>query len=318
MIAGLEKPDSGRILLNGEDITKLPAYKRDINTVFSSFALFPHYTVRENIEFGLNYKNISTSEKDRLVNETIEFFELAPCLPKNINELNKLSKYKIALARALINNPQILLLDDSLKLLDRKDRLRMRFELKNLQRKLSSTFIYITDDLSNAFSLGDRIALMQHGTVHQCSSPRAIYENPETYFVANYVGDMNFFYANIVGKSEGHYLVELDNKLKINLTALREYDPERELFYAIRPERITISAVPSNDPLQNSFEGKIVQKTYAGEYRYYFVELKSGKLVVAAELNYDFLSSGVPITFFEVGEDVYINWSIMSGDLIYA
>ncbi len=317
MIAGLEKPDSGKIILDGENISKKPAYKRDINTVFSSFAIFPDNDLYQNIEFGLNYKNISQSEKYRLVNDTIEFFELSPYIKENINELDNLAKYKIALARALINNPKILILDDSLKLLDRKDRLKMKYKLKSLQKKLNKTFIYITDSTENAFSLSNKMAVMQHGVIHQCDSPEAIYENPKTYFVASYISNTNFFYAEVLDLSDDYYILSIDDKLKIKLISRHDIKKDRELLFAIRPERIMISYKKEDDPTHNSFKGKIVQKDYSGEYTQYFIELEYGKIIVVSELNYTFLSSNAPITCYKVGDEVYITWSVMSGDLIY-
>ncbi len=320
IIAGLEKPDSGKILLEGENLIKQEAYKRDINTIFSSFALFPDYDVYQNIEFGLNYKNISKSEKYRLVNDTIEFFELSKYTKENISKLDNLAKYKIALARALINNPKILLLDDSLKLLDRKDRLKMRYELKSLHSKLNKTFIYITDSIENAFSLSNKMAIMQHGVIHQCDTPEFIYENPKTYFVASYISNTNFFYAEILEVHDGYYIISLDDKIKIKLKTNHEVEKDRELFFAIRPERIILSSQKDINSLNNSLKGRIVQKDYVGEYTQYFVELEYGKLIVVSELNYTFLSTSntTQITSHRVGEEIYISWSIMSGDLVYA
>jgi spermidine/putrescine transport system ATP-binding protein len=317
IIAGLEKADNGKILLKGEDISNFPAYKRKVNTVFNSFSLFPDLDLYENIEFGLNFKNISSEEKERIVYEAIEMFELTPYLHYNVNNLDNLIKYKIALCRALVNNPLVLLLDDSLKLLDNKDTLKMRYELKRLQNKLKKTFIYITDDLQNAFSLADKIGILQHGVLHQYDTPKKIYEKPQTYFVASYIGNMNFFYAKIINSVDGHYVVEIDDKFLINVPIVHNFDKNRDLFYAIRPERMSIS-YDENAENKNIFKGKIIQKDYRAEYTQYYVELDYGKIIVVSELNYNFLLRDEMINFYEIGEEIFVKWSVLSGDIVYA
>jgi spermidine/putrescine transport system ATP-binding protein len=314
IIAGLENPDSGQILLKNEDIAKIPPYKRKVNTVFNSFSLFPDLNVYKNIEFGLNFKNVANDEKEQIVLNAINMFELTPYLHKNINDLDNLIKYKIALSRALVNNPLMLLLDDSLKLLDNKDTLRMRYELKRLQKELKKTFIYITDDLQNALSLADKIGILQHGTLHQFDTPKNIYEKPETYFVASYIGNMNFFYAKILDSIDEYYIVELDDEIKINVPKTKKVDNSCDIFYGIRPERIRISYDALSDS-QNVFKGKIIQKDYFAEYTQYYVQLEYGKVIVVAELNYELMQK---TNFYEVGEDIFVKWSMLSGNLVYA
>ncbi len=322
IIAGLEKPDSGKILLKGENILKYPAYKRNINTIFSSFALFPDYSLYKNIEYGLNFKSIGKREKERIINEAIDFFELSNYIKEDVSTLDNLVKYKIALCRALICNPDVLLLDDSLRLLSRKDRIKMRYELKKLQKFLKKTVIYITDNIDNAFTLSDRIAVMQHGTIHQCAPAYTIYETPSTYFVASYISDTNIFYARIKNFVEGHYVVELDEGKIIECVTTNKFEVGQELFFALRPERIKLSYTNDNEKFKNYLFGKIVQKDYRGEYTEYFIELEYGKLIVVAEPNYNFLFNDIDndnvINFYEVGENVYIIWNIMSGNLLYA
>jgi len=319
IIAGLETQDTGQILLKGEDISKVPPYNRRINTVFNSFSLFPNLDVYKNIEFGLNFKNISNEEKEQIVLNAINMFELMPYLHKNVNDLNNLIKYKIALSRALVNNPLVLLLDDSLKLLDNKDTLRMRYELKRLQKELKKTFVYITDDLHNAFALADKIGILQHGALHQFDTPENIYEIPETYFVASYVGNMNFFYAKIIDYTDEYYIVELDNTIKINVPKIRKFDMAYDIFYGVRPERIRISYdMPNSSDYQNVFKGKIIQKDYLAEYTQYYVQLEYGKVIVVAELNYGHLKEDGKINFYEIGENVFVKWSMLSGELVYA
>ncbi|MPN32460.1 Spermidine/putrescine import ATP-binding protein PotA [bioreactor metagenome] len=193
----------------------------------------------------------------------------------------------------------------------------MRYELKRLQKSLKKTFIYITDDLDNAFALADKMAIFQHGTMHQFDTPRNIYETPETYFVASYIGNMNFFYARILNSIDGHYKVELDDHITVNITGYNTYDSDRNILYAIRPERMKLSNTPETEN-QNITKGKIIQKDYQAEYTQYYVQLEYGKIIVVAELNYNLLLNNALSNFFEVGESVYIKWSVLAGDLVYA
>ncbi|MDR0927996.1 MAG: ABC transporter ATP-binding protein [Ignavibacteria bacterium] len=318
ILAGLEYADSGQIFLRGEDITKHPPNKRNINTVFSSFSLFPDLDIYHNIEFGLNFKEISDDEKHRIVNYAIEMFGLIPYLSHNINELNHLIKYKIALCRALVNNPSVLLLDNAIKSVENKDRLNLSLELKQLQRKLKTTFIYITDDFNVAFALADKIGILQHGTLHQYALSREIYEKPETFFVASYIGSMNFFYARILGEDAKVYTVELDDRIQVRMLNTRELDTTRELFYAIRPKRMLLTDDGEVGELENCISGEIVNRDYDGEYTRYFVKLAYDKVIVVSILNYNFLFSNEPIKNFYVGDKVFVKWNILAGDLVYA
>lgn len=320
IIAGLEAPTSGEIILNRENILKQPAFKRNVNTVFNSFALFPHLSLYKNIEYGLNFKNIGSKEKERIVRETIEFFNLEKYEKSNVNSLEPLIKYKVTLGRALICNPQILLLDDSLKLLPRQDRMKMRYELKQLHQRLGNIMIYITDDIDNAFALSDRISILYRGSILQTDAASVIYESPKTYFVANYVSDTNLFNAKVKSIEEGHYIIELDNKFSIRFLTTEEFKVGDDLFFSLRPSRINISYENNTDLYINSLRGKLVQKDYRGEFLEYFIELDGGRIIMVAEPNYKFLEAGKNTqisSFFEIGEEVYVSWNIMSGNLVW-
>lgn len=320
IVAGLEQQDSGKIILKGEDISHWHPFERNVNTIFNSFSLFSELSVYDNIEFGLNFKKIKQQEKTQIVNHAIEIFELEPYLAFPITGLDKIVKYKIALARALVNNPDVLLLDDSLKLLDNKDRLKMRYELKLLQRKLNKTFIYITEDINTAFALGDRVGILQNGVLHQFDLPQIIYEQPNTFFVASFVGNMNFFSAQIKSNEDGIYSVELDDKLLIRTTNMKEFTDGRELFYVIRTEWMyVVRELEQTESNINYIEGTIINKDYSAEYTQYYIKLNYDKIIVVSMLNYEhYAFDKEAISYFTIGEKVFIKWSILAGNLVYA
>jgi spermidine/putrescine transport system ATP-binding protein len=318
IIAGLEAFDSGEIILKGENISKKAPFERNINTIFNSFSLFPELNVYDNIKFGLNFKKISNKEKDRIVNSAVDLFELNMYTKLNMNEIDKNIKYKIVLARALVNNPDILLLDDALMLLYNKDRLKMRYKLKLLQQELDKTFIYITSDINTAFALGDKIGILQNGVLHQFDTPKNIYEIPNTFFVAGFVGNMNFFYAKIKGEKDAYYIVEIDDKFDILVPKLRNFDSHREIFFAVRNERIEISKSNEYKENINTLEGKIIHKSYNAEYTQYYIQLDYGKVIIASALNYSIITNNYSPLQYEIGEKVYLHWSILNGVLVYA
>lgn len=193
MIAGLEQPTEGKIFLDDEDVTKLPPYKRDVNMVFQNYALFPHMTVEENIHFGLKMKNVPMDEQKERVEQVLYLTQLEELRKRRPQQMSGGQQQRVAIARALVNNPKVLLLDEPLGALDYQLRKNLQLELKNLQRGLGLTFIYVTHDQEEALTMSDRIVVMNKGVIEQDDNPDTIYHNPKTKFVAKFIGESNFF-----------------------------------------------------------------------------------------------------------------------------
>ena len=193
MIAGLEQPTEGKIYLDDEDVTKLPPYKRDVNMVFQNYALFPHMTVEENIHFGLKMKNVPMDEQKERVNQVLYLTQLEELRKRRPQQMSGGQQQRVAIARALVNNPKVLLLDEPLGALDYQLRKNLQLELKNLQRGLGLTFIYVTHDQEEALTMSDRIVVMNKGVIEQDDNPDTIYHTPKTKFVAKFIGESNFF-----------------------------------------------------------------------------------------------------------------------------
>jgi putative spermidine/putrescine transport system ATP-binding protein len=255
MIAGFETPDSGSILLNGKDITNLPAYERDVNTVFQDYALFPHMDVITNIEYGLKVKGVEKDERNKKALAALAQVQLAGYERRKPSQLSGGQRQRVALARALVNRPAVLLLDEPLGALDLKLRQQMQIELKQLQREVGITFIFVTHDQEEALTMSDRIAVFDRGRIQQIDKPSAIYERPKNIFVADFVGVSNLISGNaaqsLLGKSGN---------------------------YTVRPEKITLGHAPGND---RKADGVIMEVEYLGPATRFLVELDAGVKLVA-------------------------------------
>ena len=209
IIAGLETPTEGSVLLQGQDVTALPPYKRNVNTVFQNYALFPHMNVFDNVAFGLVEKKWDKAAIREKVTEMLELVQLGKMEKRRPSQLSGGQKQRVAIARALANNPKVLLLDEPLGALDLKLRKQMQFELKALQKKLGTTFVYVTHDQEEALTMSDRIVIMNKGRFEQVGTAREIYEHPKTRFVADFIGESNIFEASIKEERDEHGLLTL-------------------------------------------------------------------------------------------------------------
>jgi putative spermidine/putrescine transport system ATP-binding protein len=263
MIAGFERPSSGRIWLHGQDVSNLPPYERDVNTVFQDYALFPHMTVGENIAYGLMIRKIPAPERRQRVEEMLGLVRLSGLAGRKPNQLSGGQRQRVALARALINHPRVLLLDEPLGALDLKLRQQMQLELKAIQQRVGITFIYVTHDQEEALTMSDRLAVFNQGKVEQIGSPTEIYEYPRSAFVAGFVGTSN--------------LVSGDMASAINGSA--------ETF-SIRPEKIQILP-PGSDVSTDecSVDACVRDVVYLGLYTRYLMELEDGSDLVVAQQN---------------------------------
>lgn len=263
MIAGFEKPTKGKIYLYGEDVSNLPPYERNVNTVFQDYALFPHMNVGDNIAYGLMVKGVSKPERMKRVDEMLELVQLKGYADRKPAQLSGGQRQRVALARALINHPKVLLLDEPLGALDLKLRQQMQVELKTIQQRVGITFIFVTHDQEEALSMSDRIALFREGSIEQVGSPAEIYEHPATSFVAGFVGTSNLVRGELANRIIG-----------------------RNITFSIRPEKIQLGDLNAEITSDSySTEGVVRDVVYLGLYTRYLVELADGGDLVVVEQN---------------------------------
>ena len=251
LIAGFEQPTSGKVLIRGRPMEGIPAYHRPVNTVFQDYALFPHLTVEQNIMFGLQMEGVDKKEALKLAAESLEMVRLPGVGKRKPHQLSGGQQQRVALARALVKKPAVLLLDEPLGALDLKLRVNMQYELKALQRDVGITFIYVTHDQEEAITMADRIAVMNEGKLLQLGTPRQIYEDPETHFVADFIGETNFMPGRLIERgADGFGLVKLaDGKMIQARLSDALGSSASTVTVAIRPERIKVSPHAPQDPL---------------------------------------------------------------------
>ncbi len=263
MIAGFDHPSAGQIRLFGQDVTDLPPYARDINTVFQNYALFPHMNVGENIGYGLMLKKVAKAERERRVSEMLELVRLPGYEKRKPSQLSGGQQQRVALARALINQPRVLLLDEPLGALDLKLRQQMQGELKGIQRDVGITFVFVTHDQEEAMTMSNRIAVFNGGRIEQIGTPADLYERPQTPFVATFVGISNLFEAEAAARITG-----------------------QARPFSLRPERIHLAAPDAAVPAEMwCVDGTVEDVTYLGMNSRYRVRLDDGSTVTAIEQN---------------------------------
>ena len=269
MVAGLEQPTSGEILLNGNDITHLKPYNRPVNTVFQSYALFPHLTVFENVAFGLRRKNEQNISKR--VDAMLELVQLDGYGARRPAQLSGGQQQRVALARALINAPQVLLLDEPLGALDLKLRRQMQLELKRIQSEVSTTFVHVTHDQEEAMTMADTIAVMRHGRVEQLASPIDLYERPATAFVSNFLGKSNLLEGRVTGTAGAMLLVETHG-VALRLPAANRPAAAAELYVGVRPEKLHMAAAGAQLPAShNNLQATVTDSSFMGVSTQYVV-----------------------------------------------
>lgn len=281
LIAGFEAPDDGQILLDGNEVTGKPPYERDVNTVFQDYALFPHMSVLENVAYGPRVRKASRDEQRRRAMEMLELVRLGELADRRPSQLSGGQRQRVSLARALINHPRVLLLDEPLGALDLKLREEMQIELKNLQRRLGITFVFVTHDQGEALSMADRVAVFNQGRIEQLDTPRGLYTRPATAFVARFVGS-----ANVV---EG----ELAQRLGSNAPA-----------FAVRPENVRVQSPTQDVPAQSaSCSGTVLDIQYHGAMSRWQVKLDSGELFAASFAEHNGNAT------HPIGSKVVLTWS---------
>ena len=279
MIGGFERPSSGEVLLGGRDVSDLPPYERDVNTVFQSYALFPHMSVAENVAYGLEQKKLPKAEIQRKVREVLAMVQMETFAARKPREMSGGQQQRVAVARAIVNNPSVVLLDEPLGALDLKLRKEMQVELKQLQRRLGMTFIYVTHDQEEALTMSDRIAVMKAGQIEQLAAPVEIYNRPRTRFVADFIGDTNLLSGTVHGD---HILVD-GTEIPLHDTA--EVIPGEKAYLSIRPEMVTVhtGAKAPGDRARPSLEGTVEETIFMGSLWKTIVRLPGGSKIVASE-----------------------------------
>jgi spermidine/putrescine transport system ATP-binding protein len=277
-IAGFERPDEGQILLDGVDMAQTPPHKRNVNTVFQNYALFPHLSVEDNVAFGLRYKDVSKTEARKKVGDALALVRLEGFEKRRPSQLSGGQQQRVALARALILNPAVLLLDEPLGALDAKLRKALQIELKSLQQEVGITFIYVTHDQEEALTMSDRLAVMSNGRVEQVGTPSQVYEEPATAYVADFLGVSNLMDARVVGSDrEGRITVKLGD---FELAAVRgDLEARGDVKVTIRPERIRLEEHGSSG--ENRVPAMVERVVYVGSTLQVIVHLAPGQTLQA-------------------------------------
>src|SRR3954447_17181165 len=303
MIGGFEEPTRGTVYLGGRDVTELPPYRRDVNTVFQSYALFPHLDVFENVAFGLKRKKVEKSEVQRRVLESLHLVDLPGFEHRKPTQLSGGQQQRVALARALVNEPRVLLLDEPLGALDLKLRKQMQIELKRIQNEVGITFLYVTHDQEEAMVMSNRLAVMNAGRVEQLATPEEAYDRPATEFVAGFLGASNMLSGRLGELVDELVRVELDGGGSVLAPANDAAADASHVQIGVRPEKLRLAGMRAEVPARtNTLDGRVTLVTYIGVSHQYAIELaEGGELIVYAQN-----AGGVALP--QVGDPVRVLW----------
>ena len=303
LIAGLENADSGRIHLDESDITETPAEHRHINTVFQSYALFPHMSVFENVAFGLRMQKTPAAELTQRVNEALAMVQLESFAARRPHQLSGGQQQRVASARAVVNRPKVLLLDESLSALDYKLRRQMQNELKALQRKLGITFVFVTHDQEEALTMSDRIVVMRDGRIEQDGTPREIYEEPANLFVARFIGEINVFDAEVIGSAHAPQVRARVEGRECDIHCPFPVKPGDRLHVLLRPEDLRVEEI-DHDSRSENLIGYVRERNYKGMTLESTVELENGKLLTVSE----FFNEDDPDFDHSLNQKMAVSW----------
>ena len=310
LLAGFEMPDEGRVLLDGQDLAGVPPYRRPVNMMFQSYALFPHMTVAGNVAFGLKQDRLPKDEIGSRVDEMLALVRLTGFAERKPDQLSGGQRQRVALARSLAKRPKVLLLDEPLAALDRKLREETRFELKALRQKLQTTFVIVTHDQDEAMTVADRIAVMDHGRLAQVGTPEEIYQRPNSRWVAGFVGDVNLIEAQVTAVYPSFVLLEREG-LRLRVAANAVVAPGMPVAVALRPEKIAIAPAPpqgltENGATENGAAGVVAEIGYLGATSLYKVRLDGGLTLKVAVMN-------EAARAFHANDRVWLSWAADAG-----
>ncbi len=314
MAAGFETPDSGRIFLDGRDITALPPEQRPVNTVFQNYALFPHLSVRDNVAFGLKIAKLPKVKIDSEVDRMLSLVDLTDHADKMPSKLSGGQKQRVGIARALANKPRVLLLDEPLAALDLKLRQRLIIELDAIHNEVGITFLYVTHDQSEAMSISDTIAVMDKGHIEQIGTPAEIYETPRSSFVAAFIGDTNFLAGHITEILSSRFSrAEIPGLGPIILDNDKPVSPGDPIQLSLRPEKINITREkPISGPYENTMLGKVQEVIYYGSHTRYWLRCDDYR-ICAEQQHRTFQLDETPI---RSGDEVWLHWHANDGFLL--
>jgi spermidine/putrescine transport system ATP-binding protein len=305
MIGGFEDPTAGKVYLGGDEVTQLPPYKRDVNTVFQSYALFPHLSVEKNVAFGLERKKVGKSDVQTRVNEALEMVQLGQYGRRKPAQLSGGQQQRVALARALVNRPRALLLDEPLGALDLRLRKQLQLQLKQIQQEVGITFVHVTHDQEEAMSMADTIAVMNEGRIEQAGGAADLYERPRTEFVANFLGVSNLVDAQLRASQNGHSTVETHDGATLHVPSDRIGPHGSDAVrIGVRPEKVRLSPAGTEVGNANVLRGTVVVASFLGVSIQYVVRAAGGEELTVFAQNLD----GAEPESLGPGREVQLSW----------
>ncbi|GAB4532201.1 MAG: ABC transporter ATP-binding protein [Ruegeria sp.] len=312
MLAGFEQPSEGTILLSGQDIAPVPPNKRAVNMMFQSYALFPHLNVWDNIAFGLRRDNMPKHDLEDRVEEMLRLTRLEKFARRKPHQISGGQRQRVALARSLAKAPKLLLLDEPLGALDKKLRQDTQFELMDIQEKTGTTFVIVTHDQEEAMTVASRVAVMDQGKLMQVATPDRIYENPNSVYVADFIGDVNIIQGRATSTGEDTYRIDwAEGQPPLTATSTNHFSDGQTCHLAIRPEKVTISAERPADAV-NAVQGKVHDIAYLGNLSTYYVELSNGIIIKAQTAN----TRRISRRSFTWEDPVWLSWTATAAVLL--
>lgn len=314
IIAGFEKPDSGRVFIDGVDMTDTPPYQRPVNMMFQSYALFPHMNIWQNVAFGLQQEKLPKNEIEARVDEALSMVGMQSFAHRQPSQISGGQQQRVALARSLVKRPKVLLLDEPLGALDRQTSEKTQVELTNIQNMLGISFLVVTHDQEEAMSMSDRMAVMKDGKLQQIGAPREIYEYPNSRFVANFVGSINVFHGYVSDNSKKNRLTIMSDEISspMFVNSYEQLNIGTEVWVAVRPEEMGIYSEPDDDS-HNHGEGEIIDIAFLGNQIIYHVALLPSRKIVHVSVP---TSARAKNPLLDYGNKAYISWDKTDGVML--